>query len=222
MLTKYEYKCLLVIQELFRQQKEMYDNGLKKVDDRIVSISQPHVRPIVRGKASAPVEFGAKISLSLVDGFSRIEELRWDNYNESIDLQDHIERYKKRYGFYPESVCVDKIYRNRKNIKFCKENNIRISGPRLGRPPKEPDTKTDIKLEKQDMKDRVAVEGKFGEGKRRYGLSRVIAKLSGTSESVIGTIILIMNLERKLRLLFANFILQFKSKFFLLNLIRVS
>lgn len=216
-LSKYEYKCFLVIQELFRQQKEMYDTGLKKIPDRIVSISQPHVRPIVRGKAAAPVEFGAKISLSLIDGFSRIEELRWDNYNESVDLQEHIERYKKRYGVYPESVCVDKIYRSRKNIKFCKDNNIRISGPRLGRPPKITETKSDIKLEKQDMRDRVAVEGKFGEGKRRYGLSKIMAKLSNTSESVVGTIILIMNLERKLRLLFANFIAQCTSKFYLLN-----
>ena len=129
-------------------------------------------------------------------------------------MQEHIEKYKKHYGFYPESVCVDKIYRTRKNIKFCNKNNIRISGPRLGRPPKELNTKSDIKLEKQDMRDRVAVEGKFGEGKRRYGHSRVMAKLSVTSESVIGTIVLIMNLERKLRLLFANFIIYIKSKLF--------
>lgn len=37
--------------------------------DRIVSINQPHIRPIVRGKAGKPVEFGAKISASCVDGY---------------------------------------------------------------------------------------------------------------------------------------------------------
>ncbi len=40
-----------------------------------------------------------------------------------------IEKYKKRYGFYPERVLADKIYRSRDNRKFCKEHGIRISGP---------------------------------------------------------------------------------------------
>jgi IS5 family transposase len=217
LLSNYQYKCLLVIKELYRQQKEMYDKGSRSVDNRIVSISQPHVRPIVRGKASAQVEFGAKISLSVVNGYSRIEDLRWNNYNESVDFKEHVVRYKKRYGCYPESICVDQIYRTRNNIKYCKENNIRISGPKLGRPPKELDKSIDIKLEKQDLRDRVAVEGKFGEGKRKYGLSRIMAKLSETSESVIGTTILIMNLEKKLRLLLGNFIFQINLQFSLAN-----
>jgi hypothetical protein len=212
-LSKYEYKCFLVIQELYRQQKKMYDTKTNSVDDRIVSISQPHVRPIVRGKASASVEFGAKISLSLVDGFSRIEYLSWDNYNESVDFEIQLEKYKERYGCFPEAVCVDQLYRTRANIKFCKDNNIRISGPRLGRPPKDLDKSIDLKLERGDSIDRVAVEGKFGEAKRKYGWSRIMAKLSDTSESVIGITVLVMNLERKLRLLLANFIWKFNRIF---------
>ena len=39
----------------------MYDNRVHSVPDRIVSISQLYIRPIVRGKAAAPVEFGAKL-----------------------------------------------------------------------------------------------------------------------------------------------------------------
>ena len=209
-LSKYQYKCLLVIQQLYSQQKKMYDTKTNSVDNRIVSISQPHVRPIVRGKASASVEFGAKISLSLIDGFSRIEYLSWDNFNESVDFTNELEKYKERYGCYPEAVCVDQLYRTRKNIKFCNKNNIRISGARLGRPPKDIDTTNDLKLEKQDLRDRVAVEGKFGEGKRRYGWSRIMAKLFNTSESAIGTTILVMNLEKKLRLLLVNLIMSMK------------
>ena len=34
------------------------------VDYRIVSLNQPHIRPIVRGKAGKAVEFGAKLSAS--------------------------------------------------------------------------------------------------------------------------------------------------------------
>src|SRR5699024_4302340 len=102
LLTKQEYKQLLVISELCRQQRDMYDKRSKRIDDRIVSISQPHVRPIVRGKAKAGTEFGAKVSVSLVNGYSLMENLGWDNYNEGTTLQESAERYKSRFGHYPE------------------------------------------------------------------------------------------------------------------------
>lgn len=57
------------IRTVYEQQKYMYDNRTHSVPDRIVSVSQPFVRPIVRGKAGKPVEFGAKLeSVSLTDG----------------------------------------------------------------------------------------------------------------------------------------------------------
>ncbi|WP_419566105.1 hypothetical protein [Ruthenibacterium lactatiformans] len=48
------------IRKIYEQQKYMYDNHTHSVEDRIVSVSQPFVRPIVRGKAGKPVEFGMK------------------------------------------------------------------------------------------------------------------------------------------------------------------
>jgi len=48
----------------------------------IVSINKPHVRPIKRAKAGADVEFGAKVSASVVDGFVFVDRLDWDNFNE--------------------------------------------------------------------------------------------------------------------------------------------
>ncbi|NOY75560.1 MAG: hypothetical protein GXP32_07180 [Kiritimatiellaeota bacterium] len=53
------------------------------VKEKIVGISQPWICPIVRGKASADIEFGAKLSISLVDGVARVDRLSWDAYNES-------------------------------------------------------------------------------------------------------------------------------------------
>ncbi len=82
LLSQQQYKNLLVIQELYRQQHDMYEHRLYRKEDRIVCISQPHVRPIVRRKASASVEFGAKLSVSVVDGFIFCEKLEWDAYNE--------------------------------------------------------------------------------------------------------------------------------------------
>lgn len=199
-LSPCQYRQLLVISELYRQQQEMYDKRTHSVEDRIVSLSQPHVRPIVRGKVNAPVEFGAKLAISLVDGYARMEKLSWDNFNESITLKDAVDAYVQRYGCYPEAILADQIYRNRENLCYCKEHGIRLSGPSLGRPKKEAEQERN--QARQDASARNAIEGKFGEGKRSYGLGRIRARLRETSETVIALQLLVMNLERKLRVLF--------------------
>ena len=135
-LSRYEYRSLLVLSELYRQQRLMYKGDLTRIADRIVSISQPHVRPIVRGKVGKPTEFGAKLSASLVDGFAFLDRLSWDHFNESQDLITQVESYRCRYGYYPGSVHVDQIYRTRENRRWCRERGIRLSGPPLGRTPK--------------------------------------------------------------------------------------
>jgi hypothetical protein len=200
LLSKRQYKHLLVIHEVFRQQKWMYDHRQKRIDDRIVSITQPHVRPIKRGKASASTEFGAKISVSLVEGYSFLDHLSWDNFNEGGDLKQQVNDYHRRFGFYPESVHADSIYRTRTNIKFCKKHGIRLSGPALGRPPKDIEIKKEVKKQmRQDELDRIPIEGKFGQGKRRFSLSKIMCKLDRTSETAIAVAFLVMNLEKWLR-----------------------
>jgi IS5 family transposase len=196
-LSKRQYRLLLVIKELYRQQLWMYENRKHSIADRIVSIYQPHVRPIVRGKVRTAVEFGAKVSISLVSGFSFVERIDWDAYNESCDLIEQIKQYNRRFGFYPESVHVDKIYRTADNRRFCKKHGIRISGPPLGRPTCESEQlKAQRKLQHQDEIDRIAVEGKFGQGKRRFSLARIMTKLAQTSEVSIVVSFIVMNLEK--------------------------
>lgn len=200
-LSNKQYRGLLVIKELFRQQQLMYESRSHRIPDRIVSISQPHLRPIVRGKAKNNVEFGAKVSVSLVDGFSFVDRISWDNYNESCDLIDQIENYHERFGYFPESVHADKIYRTRDNRHYCKVRGIRLSGPPLGRPKKVTEANAEqLKRAKQqhrrDELDRIAIEGKFGQGKRRFSLARVMAKLAVTSEVVIMVSFMVMNLEK--------------------------
>ena len=153
-LSRCQYRNLLVIHEAYRQQLWLYENRSRSISDRIVSISQPHVRPIVRGKASAPTEFGAKLSASLSDGFVYLDRLDWNPYNESGDRVSQIESYKQRFGYYPASVHCDKIYRTRANRDCCKKRGIRISGPALGRPPKiTEENAAEIKARKQQQRE---------------------------------------------------------------------
>ena len=179
----------------------MHDHRENRINDRIVSISQPLMSSIKRGKSGAATEFGAKLSASLIDGFCFLDCLSWDNYNESSDLIGQIRSYKSRFGVYPSSVHADKIYRNRNNLKFCKEYCIRLSGPPLGRPPKDKSkVLASRKMTRQDEIDRIPIEGKFGQGKRRFSLSRIVCKLSSTSETAIAMVFFIMNLEKWLKL----------------------
>ena len=185
---------LAVLDKVYGQQKHMYDNDIHTVEDRIVSISQPHIRPIVRGKVKFPVEFGAKLDISLVNGYGRIEKISFDAYNESQVLPEAIERYKEREGHYPERVLVDKIYRNRDNIKYCKERGIRISGPALGRPGKY--SLSNKKQEYADSIDRIGIERAFSLAKRNYGLGLIRTKREDTTRGAIALSILVMNINR--------------------------
>ncbi len=187
-----QHKYFFVIQTLYEQQLYMYENKSHSVAHRIVSIHQPHVRPIVRGKTNANVEFGAKIQVSLMNGYAFLEDLSWEAYNEGTRLITIIEQYKKRLGYYPQEVAADKIYCNRANRGRLKELGIRLRAKALGRP-------SAVKTEHVSPGERNPIEGKFGQAKTAYGMNRIKARLQGTSESWIATIVLVLNLVKLTR-----------------------
>ncbi len=210
-LNKKQYKTLLVLTEVARQQQWLFDNDKQSIEDRIVSLNQPHIRPIVRGKAGKSVEFGAKLSASCFEGYVFLDRMSWDSFNESGDLKAQVEAYYRFTGYYPESVHADRIYRTRENRAWCKGKGIRISGPPLGRPPANV-SKAKKKQALEDERIRNAIEGKFGQGKRRFGLNRVMAKLDNTSGTVIAITFLVMNLATWWRRVFCVFLSLFRNR----------
>ena len=186
---KKELKYWYVIQTLYDQQLEMFTQNTKTVAHRIVSIHQPHVRPIVRGKSQAKVEFGSKIHCSMIDGIAFLDKLSWDAFNEGSQLMDYVEMYKNRFGCYPKDLLVDKIYSTRENRKKLKEKGINLIGKPLGRP----SLAAQIVLSPGE---RNPIEGKFGQAKTGYGLDRIKARLQDTSESWIASIFLVLNLVK--------------------------
>lgn len=204
-----EISMLEIIYTLYQQQQYMYQKQTHSVENRIVSISQPYLRPIVRGKVKAPVEFGAKFDLSIDEqGYARIEKISFDAYNESTCLVEAVERYKERTGHYPARVLADQIYRTRKNHGYCKKYGIRLSGPKLGRPAK--DIEINKHEEYQDNVDRIEVERAFSLGKRCYNLGLIKTKLKETTLSSIALSIFVMNLFKRLSCLI--FIILFEKK----------
>ena len=200
---------LETVKKLYDQQKYMYDNHTHSVSDRIVSISQPWLRPIVRGKSKAPVEFGAKLDISVVNGFTRLEYHSFDAYNEALKLSDMIERYKERTGCYPERILADKIYRNRENLSYCAERKIRLSGPALGRPKK--DEICDKKQDYIDESERVEVERKFSLAKRKCGIGLIVTRLKETTCHCLAMSVLLLNLRKIGTVLFTIFSLWFQK-----------
>jgi len=197
-----------VIQHVYAQQWEMFQNKSRRCADRIVSISQPYVRPIVRGKLNKSVEFGSKLSVSLTgDGIACVDQLRWDAFHEGSDLKRQVEVYKTRYGVYPEAVLGDPIYGTRDNRLYLKSKNIRFAGKPLGRPRKVTEAnREELKRLKAQRREeylqRIPIEGKFGQGKNGYGLNYIRAKRADTSEAWINSIFLVMNLLILLRIFF--------------------
>ncbi len=179
-----------IIQALYGQQLEMFQTRSHQVQDRIVSIHQPHVRPIVRGKSRAKTEFGAKIHLSMVDGFSFLDTISWAAFNEGSHLTEYVENYRKRFGFYPAKVLADKLYCTRENRSWLKEKNIKLAAKPLGRP--------SAKAVENHVRpgERNPIEGKFGQAKNAYGMNRIRARLKNTSQSWIASIILVLNLVK--------------------------
>ena len=204
-LRRDEKRNLKAIVTMYHQQEFMYRNDTNRVTDRIVSIFQPHVRPIVRGKSKAPTEFGAKIGASVVKGYTFIDHHSWDAYNEESDLELQIDLYRERLGYFPARVYADKIYMNRNNRLLMKELEIKAMGKPLGRPPKEGIYKAELQ---KAVGERNEVEGTFGTGKRIYRANNIRAKLPETAACWTGMCYFVKNVMKFLRELLRALILM--------------
>ena len=191
-----DMELLSTIRKLYAQQKEMFDEKKHRVAERIVSVTQPYIRPIVRGKVKSPVEFGAKYDVSMDEfGHARLEQIDFEPYNECTILQDVLERYKVRTGHYPKRVLVDLVYRTKENRAFCEERGIEMQKRKPGRKPKDAKERREIeKKERRNDADRIEVERFFSVEKRCCGAGLIMTKLSKTTLGSIALSVLVANL----------------------------
>jgi hypothetical protein len=210
-----QYKTIIL---LYEQQHEMYKTKKQSCANRIVSLSQAYVRPIVRGKAHRNTEFGAKLGLSTYNGLLRLDHISWDAYNETSDLSLQVERYHALHGYFPESVNADKIYATRANYTYLSEKGIRFIGKSLGRTPKAAKTAQAKRETLHELGKRNHIEGKIGQAKNAYGLDCIKAKTEITSETWIAACVLVTNLVTLLRRLHQLFLSPTRYTRFLLNI----
>jgi IS5 family transposase len=189
-----DLRLLCAIRLMYAQQLQMHNENTNRVDDRIVSIYQPYVRPVMRGKAKHKVEFGSKNGISLQHGYALLEKLSWDAYNECNDLQPAATNYKRMHGHYPEWIVADSIYHTRANKTFCQDNHIKLIGKQLSKRAMSKMTPKERKEYRQRHNSRNHVEGKFGQGKNGYELNEIKAKYANTSASWVAAVYFVMNI----------------------------
>ena len=139
------------------------------------------------------MEFGSKIQVATIDGISFLDKLSWDAFNEGSILEESVEKYKTRFGFYTRELLVDKIYCTRANRTMLKGkgSGILLRAKPLGRPSSASALSIHV-----SPGERNPIEGKFGQAKTAYGMNRIKARLKITSESWIAGIIPVLNLVK--------------------------
>lgn len=171
------YKRLSIIKKILGQQQDRFVG--KEVKSLIVSIDKDYIRPIVRGKESKRVEFGAKVNSIQVDGINFIEHLGFEAFHEgirlpqSIDLQQSLLRKRVRH------IAADALYANNYNRSLCRSKGIFTSFVRKGKPAK--DERERSSMRRQLNKERsTRLEGSFGTEKQHYSLNRIKARTKKT------------------------------------------
>jgi len=167
------------IQKIYAQQYEKFHNE-KPIKDRIVSIDRPYIRPIVRGKETKKVEFGAKVHKLQIDGIGFIEHLNFNAFHEGIRLEKTISKAQELTKTKVKMVGADAIYATNDNRKYVSKENIKTDFKRKGKPSAK--HKDHYKqLAKMITKERASkLEGSFGTDKEYYLLNRIKARTEKT------------------------------------------
>ncbi len=180
-LTVREKSAMDIITKVYRQQKNHFNSNdpRESIPDRIVSMSKPYVRPIVRGKEVKNVEFGAKCNNILVDGISFIEKLSFNAFNEGTRLAHCIKMHRRLFKVDAKKIGGDTGYAGTFNRELCKEKGIQTSFVKRGRPSAEKKEKDFVRQELARVR-ATAMEGSFGTQKEHYAMRRIKARKKKT------------------------------------------
>jgi hypothetical protein len=167
------YSNIKIIRKVLKQQQEIFQTG-KSVPDRIVSISKPYIRPIVRGKEVKAVEFGAKVNMIQFDGINFIEHLSFNAFNEGTRLIKSIRYGRSLFGKITH-ISADDIYATNANRKYSTAAHIVTNFKRKGRAGKHEEHRQIISRELRKERT-IRMEGSFGTEKEHYGLQKIKAR----------------------------------------------
>lgn len=177
-LRRKEQQLLSLISKVYRQQHELLYGKASKIPHRIVSLFKPYVRPIVRGKETKAVEFGAKVHKVQVSGLSFIEHLSYENFNEGSRLKQAVAFHQKYFGKLFQ-LGADAIYATNENRRYCHKLGIATSFVAKGHQGKQAEQKKAMRSALSIIRGTM-LEGSFGNEKNHYLLNKIKARTQAT------------------------------------------
>ena len=169
---KTKMRCIIKVYE--QQHGKLYGQ-VQEIKNRIVSLSKPYIRPIVRGKETKTVEFGAKVNKLQIDGISFIEHLSYDAFNEGTRMQSGIYLQRKLFGKCTHQ-SVDQIYATNANRKYCKQNGIATNFIPKGKQKIQHIEQAAVLRKTLNIARGTILEGSFGNEKNHYLLQKIPAR----------------------------------------------
>ena len=172
-LSSHERQYLRTIKTVLQQQRFLATYPAKDLNNRIVSLPKPYVRPIIRGKENKRVEFGMKVHMLQVDGICMIDKMDFNAFNETTRLKLSTVKHQTVFNELHQ-LGADRIYATNANRKYLTQKKIFTCFEKKG-------PKTNNVAEKK-LKSIIAnqrstvMEGSFGTHKTAYGLQKVKAK----------------------------------------------
>ena len=172
---------LLTITTVYGQQHDKVYGKVEQIKDRIVSLSKPYLRPIVRGKETKAVEFGCKVNKLQVDGLSFIEHFSYDAFNEGTRLKSCVGLHRQLFGKCSHHAA-DKIYATNENRRYCTKENITTNFVPKGRQREAHVEQSKVMRSVLDKERGTRLEGSFGNEKNHYLLHKVNARNAVTEK----------------------------------------
>jgi transposase, IS5 family len=172
---------MLTITEVYGQQHSKVYGQVEQIKDRIVSLSKPYIRPIVRGKETKAVEFGAKVNKLQIDGISFIEYFSYDAFNEGTRLESCIGLHQQLFGKCTHH-SADKIYATNKNRKYCTSKKIVTNFEPKGKQKAAHTEQGKIMRAALNKERGTRLEGSFGNEKNHYQLQKINARNAVTEK----------------------------------------
>lgn len=193
-LKKGFYKRLKTITKVYEQQQKHFDEPESKIPERIVSLQQPHIRPIVRGKTNKPVEFGPKVNMVQIGDINLIDKISYEAFNESNRFESSCMKFTAITGK-PKMCGADAIYGTNKNRTFAAKHGIITNFVQKGKTTTDETKAQQIKVTRQVIGKLRAtrMEGSFGNQKEHYGLRKITAKTPQTQLTAFFCAILTAN-----------------------------
>lgn len=174
-LTQKQRTRMQHILKVYEQQHGKAYGKVKEIKDRIVSLSKPYIRPIVRGKETKTVEFGAKVNILQVDGINFIEHFNYDAFHEGNRFQNGIHLQRKLFGKCTHQ-SADRIYATNANRKYCTENKIAHNFIPKGKQRLQHIEQAAALRKILNIARGTILEGSFGNEKQHYLLQKVAAR----------------------------------------------